>query len=132
VNTEIAKRDDETAVRGWIFYDAVCGVCTAGRRRTGRLFESRGFRWVPLQTPGTAERLGVSENELWTEMRLQIADGRVLGGIHAWGYLLRRVWWLWPVGALLRIPLLRELADTTYRWVARNRYRFSGRCRIER
>ena len=34
---------------GWIFYDARCRACRLGRRWTGRLFESRGFRWVPLQ-----------------------------------------------------------------------------------
>ena len=45
---------------GWIFFDAECRFCVASRRRWGRIFERRGFVWVPLQTPGTAERLGVA------------------------------------------------------------------------
>lgn len=132
MNSENAKINDGNAdvVRGWIYYDAGCVACVRGRYRTGRLFESRGFRWLPLQTPGTAERLGVPEVAFETRMHLLTSDGRVRHNADAFGYLCRSVWWLWPVGALLLVPGFREMGRLAYDWFARNRYRFGGRCDI--
>lgn len=132
MNTEMTKYNGEVLHLGWIFFDAECGVCAAGRRRLGRIFERRGFRWLPLQTPGTAARLGVSEAELRSEMRLQLADGRVLAGIDAWIHLWRSVWWLWPLALLASVPGLHGAGDTLYRWVARHRYCFAGRCAVRK
>lgn len=120
---------DNATRKGWIFFDATCALCVRGRWCVGRLFEARGFVWTPLQTPGAAARLGLSEAALHEEMQLQLADGRVLAGVDAWAWLLRTVWWLWPVGALLAAPGFRGLSRTFYRWIARNRYCFAGRCR---
>jgi len=128
VNTETTQTNDTHAVRGWIFFDADCRACVTGRERLGAMFESRGYRWLPLQTPGAAARLGVSETELRAEMRLQLADGQVFGGIDTWVHLWRSVWWLWPLGVLASLPGVHSLAGALYRWVARNRYCFSGRC----
>lgn len=130
MNTEITKQEDGQAARGWIFYDAECVACVASRNRTGRLFESRGFRWVPLQTPGAAERLGVNESAFDTRMHLLTGDGAVRHNADAFGVLCRSVWWLWPVGALLLVPGFRELGRLIYDWFARNRYCFGGRCRL--
>jgi predicted DCC family thiol-disulfide oxidoreductase YuxK len=100
-------------------------------RLVGRMFNRRGFVWVPLQTPGAAERLGLSETALLEEMKLQIADGRVIGGIDSWIALFRSVWWLWPVAFLLSVPGIHALSRTCYRWLARNRYYcFGGKCHV--
>ena len=115
---------------GWIFFDAECRFCVANRHRWGRIFERRGFVWRPLQTPGTAERLGVTESQLHAEMWLQLADGRRFSGVNAWGALLRRVWWLWPLGFVLALPGLNAAARAIYRWIANNRYCIAGQCRI--
>ena len=129
MNTEITD-NKTTKPRGWVFYDAECPACTAGVAQMGGLFARRGFVWVPLQTPGTATRLGGSDAAMREEMKLLLADGRVTGGADAWAILLRSVWWLWPLGALLALPGLRQLARRGYRWVARNRYCFGGTCRL--
>ena len=117
--------------RGSIFYDAECPLCRAGQRALGIVFTRRGFEWVPLQTPGTAERLRISEAALREEMKLLLPDHRVVGGMDSWVHLLRAVWWLWPVGALLSMPGLRALGRACYRWVANHRYCLFGRCRSE-
>ena len=117
-------------MRGWIFYDAECCLCVASRKRWGGLFERRGFVWLPLQTPGTAARLGVTEEQLLAEMWLQLADGGVASGVDAWSAMMRRVWWLWPLGVLIGVPGLHAMAQVVYRWVARNRRCFGGNCRI--
>lgn len=115
---------------GRVFYDAECRFCVAGRRRWGGLFERRGFVWLRLQTPGTAARLGITEDQLRAEMWLQRADGRTFSGIGAWGELLRSVWWLWPLGMLIALPGVNALARALYRWIAHHRYCLGGRCRI--
>jgi predicted DCC family thiol-disulfide oxidoreductase YuxK len=50
--------------------------------------------------------------------------------VDAWAVLFRSVWWLWPLGAALRIPGLHWVANLVYRWVARHRYALTGRCRL--
>ena len=112
---------------GWIFYDAECLFCLTGRRVWGKIFGRRGFDWLPLQTPGVAGRLGLSETALLEEMKLQLPDGRVLGGIESWIVLFRSVWWLWPIGSLLSLPGFHVLGQGCYRRIAQNRYCFGGK-----
>lgn len=130
MNTEITENRDSQA-RGWIFFDDRCAVCVRWRLRVGRLFQSRGFDWVPLHTPGAAARLGVSDSAFEFRMHLLTNDGRVLNNADAFAALCRSVWWLWPIGALLLVPGIRELARMAYDWFARNRYRLGTACRTE-
>ncbi len=119
-----------SAGRGSVFYDAQCRLCVAGRQRWGALFERRGFSWVPLQTPGTAARLRITENQLRSEMWLQRADGRTLVGVDAWCALMRSVWWLSPLGMLMALPGIHAAARILYRWIARNRHCLGGSCNV--
>lgn len=120
----------EVSARGWVFYDGECRFCVRGARRWGGFFSRRGFHWLPLQTPGTAARLGMTEAMLREEMKLLRTDGRMLGGVDAWAVLLRSAWWLWPLGALLALPGARWLGGVAYRWVARNRHCLGGSCEL--
>lgn len=115
---------------GWIFFDATCRFCVAQRQRWGEVFERRGFAWMPLQTPGAAGRLGVSEAQLQQEMWLQLTDGAVFGGVDAWMVLFRRVWWLRPLGCCLGWPGFHTLGQFLYRWIARRRHCLGGVCRL--
>jgi len=128
VNTEKTGKDAKAG--GWVFYDAECRFCVAGMKRWGGLFARRGFEWLPLQTPGTAARLGVTEARLYEEMWVQTDDGRVVRGVNAWSTLMRRVWWMWPLGVLLAVPGINAIGGLVYRWVARNRYCLGGSCKI--
>jgi predicted DCC family thiol-disulfide oxidoreductase YuxK len=128
VNTEMPVNDARE--QGWVFYDAECRFCVAARQRWGGLFARRGFAWLPLQTPGAASRLGVTEEQLLAEMWLQLADGRVFSGVNSWSVLFRNVWWLWPLGVLLAAPGLNAIAAWVYRWIARNRHCLGGTCKI--
>lgn len=128
MNTEASVKNPR--VCGWVFYDAECRFCVAGMKRWGGVFARRGFVWLPLQTPGAAQRLGVTEEQLLAEMWLQRADGRVFSGVDAWSAMMRRVWWLWPLGVLLVLPGLRWCGAQCYRWIARNRRCLGGTCKI--
>lgn len=125
MNTETTET---TGRRGSIFYDLECPVCRRGRKVWGEIFDRRGFEWLPLQSPGAADRLGLPETALLEEMKLRLPDGQVIGGIDSWIVLFRSVWWLWPLGALLSLPGFHALGGGCYRWIARNRYCFGGKC----
>ena len=114
---------------GWIFFDAECRFCVANRRRWGRIFERPGFVWLPLQTPGTAERLGITPELLMAEMWVLPAGAPPLNGVDAWIGLMRYVWWLRPLAVMLNLPGIKRLAQSVYRSIARNRYCIAGRCR---
>ena len=129
MNTEITDNNANKPA-GWIFFDAECRFCVAYRRRWGRIFEHRGFVWLPLQTAGAAERLGITDQELRAEMWLQRADGRKFGGVNAWAVLLRRVWWLWPLGFVLALPGFNAAGRGFYRWIAKNRQCLGGACTV--
>jgi predicted DCC family thiol-disulfide oxidoreductase YuxK len=129
MNTEITEiRVKKPA--GWIFFDAECGFCVANRLRWGRIFERRGFVWLPLQTPGTPERLGATPEQLMAEMWVLPAGAPPLNGVDAWIGLMRHVWWLKPLALVLDLPGIKRLAQAGYRWIARNRYCIAGRCRM--
>jgi len=123
VNTEITDNNAKKPV-GWIFFDAECRFCRATRQCCGAVFERRRYAWLPLQTPGAIARLRLSEAELLAEMKLLLADGRVLGGLAAWTVLLRSVWWLWPLGVLFGLPGIRWFSNLAYGWIARHRHCF--------
>lgn len=123
--------DKDAAGRaGWVFYDADCPLCVAGVRRIGGLFVRRGFAWEPLQAPDAAARLGISHTEMLGEMKLLLAGGRVAGGADAWAELFHAVWWLRPLAWLMRLPGLKTLSRSAYRWVAQNRHCLGEICHV--
>jgi predicted DCC family thiol-disulfide oxidoreductase YuxK len=129
MNTEITDKDGGKPT-GWIFFDAECRFCVASRCRWGRIFERRGFVWMPLQTPGTAERLGATPELLMAEMWVLPAGAAPLNGVSAWILLMRHVWWMKPLAVALDLPGIKRLAQAVYRWIARHRYCIAGQCRI--
>jgi predicted DCC family thiol-disulfide oxidoreductase YuxK len=98
--------------------------------RWGGVFARRGYVWLPLQTPGAAARLGITEGQLLEEMWLRRADGRTCSGADAWAMLFRSVWWLWPLGALMLVPGLRWFGALCYRGIARKRLCLGGTCTL--
>lgn len=32
----------------------------------------------------------------------------------------------WPLGAVIRVPIIRQVAGVVYRWIARNRHKMPG------
>jgi predicted DCC family thiol-disulfide oxidoreductase YuxK len=122
--------NNATTPAGWIFFDAECRFCVTGRRRWGRIFERRGFVWLPMQTPATAERFGGTPGLLMAEMWVLPAGARALSGVDAWIGLMRYVWWLKPLAVVLNLPGSKRVSQAVYRWIARNRYCIAGRCRV--
>lgn len=76
-----------------IYYDDECEFCRGMLRRFGRTLARRRFIFVPLQAPGAARVLGVSDEHLLDEMRVRLDNGTVFGGASALVAIARRIWW---------------------------------------
>lgn len=117
-------------IRAWVFYDHHCPVCRASLARWRDTFEKRGVEFAPLQSPWVREKLGLAPGQLPGEMKLLTREGRSLGGPRALAWMCRRVWWMWPLGVVMDLPLIRLLTRIGYRWVARNRYCLGDVCEM--
>jgi len=115
-----------------IYYDDQCQFCRAMPRRFGGTLARRPFIFVPLQAPGAARLLGVSEEHLLDEMRVRLDNGAVCGGASALVAIARRIWWAWPLWALSRVPGAMAVLRAGYRWLARNRHCLNGSCVVPR
>ncbi len=111
------------AARGWVGYDAACGLCQAWVRRWRPRLAPRGFVFIPLQDAFWAGRLGLAAGEIPSEIKLLLGDGRLLGGAEAILYLARSIGWLAPLAWAARLPGVFALVAALYRGVARHRHR---------
>lgn len=116
--------------RGTIFFDAGCGLCSAGVRRWERTVTRRGFTLTPLQDPRAATILHLEPGMLPGEMKLQTRTGEVLGGVDAFAHVARYVWWAFPFHLLMSVAPLRDLAKLAYLPIAKHRRSISRVCRL--
>jgi predicted DCC family thiol-disulfide oxidoreductase YuxK len=117
-----------TPPRGWILYDARCGLCTAGVRRIQNLLTRRGFQLAPLQSPWVTQRIQLTDEDLLSDLRLLLPDGRLLSGATAYLHVMRLIWWTKPLALLLSLPGLNWLFHRLYRLVATHRHQISRAC----
>jgi len=93
----------------------------SGRRRFGNgASASPRFRSAWLR-----DHPALSKIELLDDLRLLLEDGRHIQGEDVYRYLMRRVWWAWPLYLFSIAPVTKSLFGWGYRTIAKNRYRFS-------
>ena len=129
MSTELTVNNE---TRGWIFYDAGCSMCVRAAARVNRLLGRCGFRLLPLQAPGTAERLRIAPGELLTEMRLLTPSGQRLGGADALVEIARHIWWAKPLVLMARLPGAMPLLRRLYARFAANRHCLNDVCSTHR
>jgi predicted DCC family thiol-disulfide oxidoreductase YuxK len=117
-------------VAGRLYWDADCPFCIRWVGRLAFVARQGGFALVPLQAEEARRDLGLREGELPVEMKLRLADGRLLGGVDAFIAMAEAAGWTAPLGWLLRAPGVNALAWRGYRWVARNRHCLGGNCAL--
>jgi predicted DCC family thiol-disulfide oxidoreductase YuxK len=110
-----------------VVYDAHCGVCSAQVRKLPWWDCQNHLAYLSLHDPEVQRRYpDLSHDRLMQEMVIVDRRGRRHWGAEAIRYLtsrLRRLWWAAP---LAYFPGSMLLWRPAYRWIARNRYRFSG------
>jgi predicted DCC family thiol-disulfide oxidoreductase YuxK len=111
---------------GTLFFDGNCGMCTRSRNFLLKLNRTGDLHTEPLQTPGTAERLGVADSNLMDSVRWLDAEGNVYSGAEAANAAVSVALGTRIPLMIYRIPGIRSLEEAVYRWVADHRYRFPG------
>jgi predicted DCC family thiol-disulfide oxidoreductase YuxK len=122
---------DVSAPLGWVLFDGSCGFCRSWVTQWENTLRKRGFAIAALQDDWVRQRLGSpAEEDLLADLRLLLDDGRQLQGADAYRFVMRRIWWTYPIYLLSRVPILRRVFDWGYRSFADNRYHFSRSCRL--
>lgn len=115
---------------GICIYDGDCGFCS---RCVDWASRRSDVKFVPFQRTDLAT-YSVTEEAAAEAVHFVGDDGRVVRGAAAVAGVLRECGRGWPLLAMLmRLPILRNVAEVAYRLIARNRYRLPGpaACSIE-
>ena len=113
---------------GWVLYDETCGVCSRWVPFWAPTLARLGLTVTPQQAPWVVSRLGISPDAVLKDIVLLFNDGRQLVGADVYRYVMRNIWWAYPLYVLSIIPGLRQLFDLGYRLFADNRLRISAAC----
>jgi predicted DCC family thiol-disulfide oxidoreductase YuxK len=108
-----------------LLFDGDCAFCTRCVDLLRR-FLRPPVHIVPWQHVDL-DHYGVTQPQVDSAVQWIGADGRHRAGAQAFAAVLRVTggWW-WPLGAALRLPLVRQLAAVGYRLIAANRQRLPG------
>ena len=106
-----------------IVYDGECPFCQKQMAWVRARDPQEQFEFVPSQTPDLTKRFPALEGEdLDSGLRLLQVDGSVLSSADAVYEIARRLpRWRW-LAWLYRVPGLRALARSFYRWIAAHRH----------
>ncbi len=109
--------------KGRLFYDDECSVCRTWISRWKPTLGRRGFTIEPLQSDLAARQFGLDRAELLKNVRLVSNDGTRLEGAGVYRYLMKRIWWTYPLYIFSILPGARALFDSCYRFIADHRRR---------
>jgi predicted DCC family thiol-disulfide oxidoreductase YuxK len=116
---------------GWILYDDSCGICRRWVPFWENTLRARGFEIAPLQADWVRQKLSLNETELVQDLRLLLADGKLISGADTYRYAMKRIWWVYPVYLFSIAPIGRAVFDWSYRKFAANRHRLSEACGLD-
>jgi predicted DCC family thiol-disulfide oxidoreductase YuxK len=111
---------------GTLFFDGACGMCTRSKDLLLSFDRTGNIATEPLQSPGTAQRLGIAPASLLESVRWQDSTGTVYAGAEAANAAFSAAVGTRIPLLVYRIPGIRFIEDAVYRWVAGHRYKFPG------
>ena len=104
-------------------YDGDCGFCS---RCVDWASRRSDVQFVPFQRTDLAS-YGITEEAAATAVHVVGADGHVYRGAAAVAAVFRQCRASWPLlGMVMRLPLIRNVAELAYGLIARNRHRLPG------
>ena len=116
--------------RGTVLYDGECGFCSRWVPYWADTLRRSGFGVASLQDPRYSRGLDLSSPDSW-DLTLLLPDGRRIFGADAYRYVMRRIWWAYPLYTLAIIPGVRGIFNYGYRRFAQNRYCISRALGLE-
>lgn len=109
-----------------VLFDGHCALCRASAARVRRLDSRKRIELVDLHEPSALQLF--PENDRDEAMKWMLAvdrQGRTFKGADAWARIgLLLPGWNLPARIVL-MPGIHWLAERTYAWIARNRYRWN-------
>jgi predicted DCC family thiol-disulfide oxidoreductase YuxK len=115
--------------RDTVLFDGQCRFCRGQMAILRRLDLTGRLQLTSLHDSSVARDFPeIPAEDLRREMFVVDRAGRAHPGVHAWRLLARRLPLLWPAAVPLHVPGSLPIWDWLYRLIARNRYRFAGRC----
>jgi predicted DCC family thiol-disulfide oxidoreductase YuxK len=120
--------DPEQPKRGWVLYDGDCGLCSRWARKAEGILAALDLAIAPLQDRWVEERTGLARDVLLTDLRLLQTDGNIISGADVYRYVMRRIWWAFPLYLVSVTPGFRAVFDWSYRRFAQHRMRISASC----
>lgn len=117
---------------GWLLYDSDCAVCTRLAKFWTPTFARLGLLVAPLQSPWVGQRTGVEQSELLRDIRLLESNGTLHSGADVYRFVMRRLWWAYPLYLLSMIPGLHALFNSAYHTFVRHRKTVSSSCGVPR
>lgn len=113
-------------MRGILVFDGRCGVCTRAVNALARWDRTGMLSIEPMQAPGMAERLGVTDDRMLKSAWWVDSSGAIYDGAHAMNAALAAALGTRIPLQLYRIPGVGAVQDAVYRWISTHRYRFPG------
>lgn len=113
---------------GTVLYDDSCGFCSRWVPFWAPTLGRRGFDIAPLQSSWVPDAVGLVGAELNHDIRLLLCTCRQVHGADVYRFVMKRIWWAYPVYVLSITPGLGWLFDQAYRTFARNRLAVSRAC----
>ncbi len=116
--------------RGWLLYDASCGICGSLVLRWETILRKAGYGIAPLQADWVSRLFHMREAELVQDVRLLLPDGTRLQGADVYRSAMRHIWWAYPLYLLSVLPVARTLFNWAYRTFASHRHSLSRSCSL--
>jgi predicted DCC family thiol-disulfide oxidoreductase YuxK len=114
-----------------VFYDGDCPLCRREINLLKRLDRRQAIRFTDIAAPAfDPAPLGTDYAALMDQIHGRLPDGTMLVGVEVFRRLYASVGFRRLV-ALTRLPVVSTLLDWSYRLFAKNRLRFTGRCKVD-
>ena len=114
-----------------VLYDGTCGFCSWWIPFWKKVINRAGYEIAPLQSDWVRGRLKIGGDELASDIRVLLSDGTSIDGADAYIYGMKQVWWGFPMGFVLGLPIFRQGTWLLYKAFNRNRFLFSRFCRLK-
>jgi len=110
-----------------LIYDDQCRLCVTAKEGLERVGPEQDVRFVPYQSEEAARRLGSAYRPGRPDAAFLVeGDGTISRGLDAFLPLVPGLRGGRVLHAILKVPLIRPLAERGYRLVARHRYKLFG------
>ena len=112
-----------------VFFDGACRLCTKEINMLRALDKHDRIIFTDIASRAfDAEReTGLTYDELMGEIHGRFADGRLVTGVEVFRQLYGRAGLAWAMWTT-RLPGVSQTLDLSYRYFAKNRLKWTGRC----